>query len=98
MTLYLVPRARAYRSEEELAAATDCMPAVAAAMPGDVRWIRSYLVAEEDGTFSAYCLYEADDPEAVRRHSETLLLPTDAIKPVVKTAVGAPDPEPVAVV
>ena len=92
MPLFLVPRTRAYLSEEELAAAADCLPAVAAAMPDDLRWIRSYVVAEEDGTFSAYCLYEADDPEAVRRHSEALLLPTDAIKPIVATS----DPETLA--
>ena len=93
-----MPRTRAYLSEEELAAAADCLPAVAAAMPADIRWIRSYVVAEEDGTYSAYCVYESEDPDAVRRHSEALMLPTDAIKPVVATTVNAPDPEPVATV
>jgi len=61
--LYLVPRTRAWLSEEELAAATDCLPAVNDAMNGDVRWIRSYVVAEDDGTFSAFCVYEASGPE-----------------------------------
>ena len=98
VTLYLVPRTRAWLSEEELAAAADCLPAVVGAMPSEIRWIRSYVVAEEDGTFTGYCLYEADDPEAVRRHAEALMLPTDAIKPVVSTSVGAPDPEPVTLV
>ena len=96
MPLYLVPRTRAWLSEEELAAATDCLPAVNDAMRGDVRWIRSYVVAEEDGTFSGYCVYEADDPEVLRRHADALMLPTDAIKPVVATLVLAPDPEPAA--
>ena len=96
MPLYLVPRTLAWLSEEELAAATDCLPAVNDAMNGDVRWIRSYVVAEEDGTFSGYCVYEADDPEVLRRHADALMLPTDAIKPVVATLVLAPDPEPAA--
>ena len=95
MPLYLVPRTRAWRSEEELAAAVDCMPAVTDTIDG-LRWIRSYVVAEEDGTFSGYCVYEADDPETLRRHADALMLPTDAIKPVVSTIVAAPDPEPAA--
>ena len=95
MTLYLVPRTRAWLSEEELAAVTGCLPAVNDAMEGDVRWIRSYIVAEEDGTFSGYCVYEAADPEALRRHADALMLPTDAVKPVAATLVAAPDPEPV---
>lgn len=71
-----------------------CLPSIDEAAEG-VRRIRSYVVAEEDGTFSGYCLYETDDPEALRRHGEALMLPTDAIKPVVATLVAAPDPEPV---
>jgi hypothetical protein len=94
VTLYLVPRTRAWLSEEELAATADCLPAVVGAMPSDIRWIRSYVVAEEDGTFSGYCVYEADDPELLRRHGDAMMLPTDGIKPVVATVVAAPDPEP----
>ena len=94
MPLYLVPRTRAWLSEEEVAAAADCLPAVNDVID-DIRWIRSYVVAEEDGSFSGFCLYEASDAEAVRRHSDAVMLPTDAIKPVVSTTVAAPDPEPV---
>ena len=94
MPLYLVPRTRAWLSEEELAAAADCLPSVAAALPASVRWIRSYVVAEDDGTFTGYCLYETDDVDALRDHADALGLPTDAIKPVVATMVLAPDPEP----
>ena len=96
MPLYLVPRTRAWLSEEELAAATDCLPAVNDTMRDDIRWIRSYVVAEEDGTISGYSVYEASGPEALRRHGEATMLPTDAIKPVVATIVVAPDPEPAA--
>lgn len=68
-----------------------CLPAIDEAAEG-VRRIRSYVVAEEDGTFSGYCIYEADDPAALRRHGDALMLPSDAIKPVVATLVAAPDP------
>ena len=94
MPLYLVPRTRAWLSAEEMAAAADCVPAVNDTIDG-LRWIRSYIVEEEDGTFSGYCVYEADGPETLRRHADALMLPTDAIKPVVATLVVAPDPEPV---
>jgi hypothetical protein len=96
MPLYVVPRTRAWRSEEEVAAATDCLPSVNATLSGDVRWIRSYVVAEDDGSFSAFCVYEATGPEVLRRHADAMGLPTDAIKPVAATIVAAPDPEPVA--
>jgi len=98
MDLYLVPRTRAYLSEEELAAAADCIPAVNESLREHVRWIRSYVVAEDDGTFSAYCVYEAAGPEYLKQHADALMLPTDAIKPVVVTTVAAPDPEPVVLV
>ena len=96
VNLYIVPRTRAWLSEEELAAAADCVPAVNDTLSGDIRWIRSYVVSEEDGTFSAYCIYEATGPEVLRRHADALGLPTDAIKPVARTIVAGPDPEPAA--
>ena len=90
----LGPRTRAWSSEEEVAAATDCLPAVNETLRDDLRWIRSYVVSEDDGTFSAYCVYEASSPETLLRHAEAMRLPTDAIKPVVATIVAARDPEP----
>jgi hypothetical protein len=95
MALYLVPRTRAWETDEELAAMVDCLPAVNDTMSEDIRWIRSYVVREDDGTFSAYCVYDATSPEALLRHADALRLTTDAIKPVVSTIVAAPDPEPV---
>jgi Protein of unknown function (DUF4242) len=93
--MYVVPRTRAWLTEEELGAALDCMPAVEEAVTRDVRWIRSYIVREDDGALSAYCVYEASGPEALIRHAEALRLPTDAIKPVAATVVVQPDPQPV---
>ena len=93
-----MPRTRAWLSEEELAAMADCLPAVNDALADDVRWIRSYVVQEDDGTYSAYCVYEASSPEALRRHADAVGLPTDAIKPITSTLVAAPDPGPIATV
>ena len=90
--MYLVPRTRAWMSEEEVAAATDCLPAVNETLREDIRWIRSYVVSEDDGTFSGYCVYEASSPETLLRHAEAMRLPTDAIKPVFATIVAGPGP------
>ena len=96
MPLYIVPRTSAWLSEEERAAAADCLPAVLEHMEGgDVRFIRSYIVREEDGAFGAFCIYEAASPEAILAHSEGVMLPTDAIKPIEETVISAPDPEPI---
>ena len=73
----------------------ECIPAVNETLREHVRWIRSYVVAEEDGTFSAFCIYEATDPDKLRLHADASMLPADAIKPVTATLVAAPDPEPV---
>ena len=98
MPLYIVPRTRAWLSEEELAASADCLPAVLESMEGgDVRFIRSYIVREEDGTFGAFCIYEATSPEAIVAHSDRVMLPIDAIKPIEETVVSAADPEPIRV-
>jgi hypothetical protein len=92
VTTYLVPRTGVWLSEEEVAAATDCIPAVNDTLREHVRWIRSYVVSEPDGTFSAYCVYEATSAEWLSRHADATGLPPDAIKPVFATVVAAADP------
>jgi hypothetical protein len=93
--LFLVPRTSVWLSEEEVAAAADCIPAVNDTLREHVGWIRSYVVSEPDGTFSAYCVYEATSEEWLERHADATGLPPDAIKPVAATIVAAPDPAPV---
>ena len=38
-------------------------------MSDDVRWIRSYVLDEEDGTVGTVCIYEASSPEAIHKHA-----------------------------
>ncbi len=61
-----------------------------------VRWIRSYVLAEESGEVGTFCVYEADSPEAIRAHAETADLPVDEIVPIADTVIVRPDPAPVA--
>jgi hypothetical protein len=58
----------------------------------DIRWIRSYVIAQEDGTLGTVCVYQASDPEAVRRHAHRVGLLADVILEVADTVINSPDP------
>ena len=88
MDLYLVSRRRAWLSEEELAATADCMPAVLATFDGDIRWVRSYVFVEADGTYSADCVYEATSVERLEAFFEAMMLPADEIRRVDRFAAA----------
>lgn len=60
--------------------------------PDDVSWIRSYLLAEPDGSLGTVCVYQATSPEAVRAHAARAGLPVDEIVAVTETLVVKPDP------
>ena len=61
-----------------------------------IRWIRSYVLEEPDGTVGTVCIYQAASPEAIREHAQRADLPVDEIIPVVDTVLVRPDPEPAA--
>ena len=61
-----------------------------------VRWIRSYVIAEDSGELGTFCVYEADGPEAIRAHAAAADLPVDEIVPIADTVVVRPDPVPAA--
>jgi sporulation protein YlmC with PRC-barrel domain len=64
-------------------------------MEDDVAWIRSYVLAERDGSVGTVCIYQASSPEAIRRHAAAAELPVDEIVAVADTVVVRPDPAPV---
>ena len=66
-------------------------------MADDVRWIRSYVTAEPNGTVGTVCIYQASSPEAIRRHADAADLPVDEIVEAADTVVVRPDPTAVAV-
>lgn len=57
-----------------------------------VRWIRSYVLQEDDGRLGSYCIYEATGPDAIRRHAEASGFSADEIHQVADTVVIRPDP------
>ena len=61
-------------------------------MPDQIRWIRSYVLDEEDGTLGTVCIYQASDEDAIREHASRADLPVDEIIEVADTVVVRDDP------
>jgi DNA-binding CsgD family transcriptional regulator len=58
---------------------------------GDVRWVRSYVLAEPDGQVGTVCHYRASGPEAIREHAKRVEIPVDDIVEVAELVVLLPD-------
>ena len=94
MQQFIILRRSGWRTPEDLEVAAMRSKQVGEEqMPDDVRWIRSYALAEEDGTVGTVCVYQATGPEAIRKHAERADLPADEIIPVADTVIIRPDPE-----
>jgi hypothetical protein len=96
MDTYVVLRRSGFASVEELKDAVERSRVACQGMPDDVRWIRSYVLDEEDGAIGSVCVIEATSPEAIYIHAAKTDLPVDEIVRVSRTAVIQPDPVPVA--
>jgi hypothetical protein len=93
MNTYAIRRKNAWGSPEELEQVAARSKEVADNdFPTDVRWIRSYVIAEDDGSLGTVCIYQATSPEAIRKHAHRVGMPADEILPVADTVVIRPDP------
>lgn len=93
MSLYVIRRPSAWASLQELEAAGAKSAKVAKEqMPGQVRWIRSYVVNEPDGRIGTFCIYEAKDGEAIRDHAKRVGMPGEEFYPVADTVILQNDP------
>jgi uncharacterized protein DUF4242 len=97
METYVIFRRNGWRTAEELREAAERSTAEGERMPDDVRWIRSYVLAETDGSLGTVCIYQATSPEAIRRHAYAATLPVDEIVAVADTVVVRPDAQSVAI-
>ena len=95
METYVILRRGGWRTPEELDKAAARSTAEGERTPDDIRWIRSYVLAEPDGELGTVCVYEASSPEAIRAHAYRAGLPVDEIVAVAGTVVVRPDPKPV---
>lgn len=92
MKVYAITRRGGWESPEQLEAAAQRSTAVGEERPDEVRWIRSYILQEEDGRLGSVCIYEGADADAVRRHARDAELPCDEVVPVADTVVVREDP------
>jgi hypothetical protein len=98
MKTYVILRRNGWRTGDELGEAAAKSTSVGDdEMSSDIRWIRSYVLAEPDGGLGTVCIYQATSPEAIREHAERAGLPADEIIEVADTVIVRPDPEPAAV-
>jgi Protein of unknown function (DUF4242) len=93
MNTYAIRRKQAWHSVEEVQQVAARAKQVADDdFPSDIRWIRSYVLAEDDGTLGSVCIYQASSPEAIRKHAHRVGMPADEIFEVAETVVIRPDP------
>ena len=93
MQLYAIRRPMGWRTPEELQEAAGRSKQVGdEEMPSDIRWIRSYVVEEPDGTLGTICIYLASSPEKIREHASRAGLPVTEIWLIADTVIVRPDP------
>jgi hypothetical protein len=93
MNLYAILRRNGWKTPDDLKAAAGRSKKVGdTEMSSDVRWIRTYVMAEPDGTLGTVCIYEATSPEAIQEHASRAELALSEIRAVVDTVLLRPDP------
>ncbi len=94
---YAIRRRHGWKTPEELqAAAARSRDVGDSEMSSDIRWIRSYVVAEDDGSLGTICIYQASSPEKIREHAARVGMPADEITAIADTVVVRGDPAPAA--
>lgn len=92
METYLIFRRDGWRTADELQEAVRRSTIEGDRMAEDLGWIRTYVIAEADGSLGTVCVFQASSPEAIRRHAYAATLPVDEIVAVADTVVLRPDP------
>jgi hypothetical protein len=94
---YVIVRRGGWRTPDEFHAAAERSTEEADRTPEDIRWIRSYVLAETNGELGTVCIFEASSPEAIRKHAYRAGLPVDEIVAVADTVVVGTDPQPLTI-
>ena len=94
MNTYAILRRSGWRSPGDLEQAAERSRQVGdEQMADDIRWIRSYVLEEGEGSVGTVCIYQATSPAAIQEHASRADLPVDEIIPVADTVLVRPDPE-----
>jgi sporulation protein YlmC with PRC-barrel domain len=93
MDTYVILRRHGWTNADELKAAAERSAHIGDdEMGDDIRWIRSYVLAEEDGGLGTVCIYQASSPEKIREHAQRVGMPADEVIAVADTVLVRPDP------
>ena len=94
MKTYTIRRRAFWKTPEELQATAARSKQIGDEQMSDsVRWIRSYVVQEANGTLGTTCIYQAVDEDAIREHAERVGMPADEIAEVADTVIVREDPK-----
>jgi Protein of unknown function (DUF4242) len=92
MQLFAIRRRSNWKDSAELGITAGVSARVGDEMPGQVRWIRSYVVREANGLLGTVCIYEGASPAAIRDHAKRVGMSADEIVLVEDTVVVRDDP------
>jgi hypothetical protein len=93
MNDYVIFRRNAWPDEAALERAAGRSARVARdELEGQVRWIRSYVYEEADGTLGSVCIYQATDRDVVFEHARRADLACNDVRPIARTVIIEADP------
>jgi thiamine biosynthesis protein ThiC len=90
---YVILRRAGWEDADDLGEAAARSTAEGEEMSDDIRWIRSYVLEEPDGSVGTVCIYQATSEQAIRDHAGAADLPADEIILVADTVIVRPDPD-----
>ena len=93
MKTYIIRRRNAWKNSQELEATAALSLRVGNDEMADrIRWLRSYVVQEADGTLGTVCVYQATNADAIRENTRRVGMPADEITRVAYTVIIRTDP------
>src|SRR5215831_9938851 len=92
MKTYVILRRNGWANPDDAQAAGARSAAEGDKMSDDLRWIRSYVLAEADGSIGTICIYQATSEETIRDHTARADLHLDDVVEVADVVIVRPDP------
>ena len=93
MNLYAILRREGFVDGADLERAAARSSQKGDEMSDDIRWLRTYVLDEENGKLGTVCIYQATSADAIRQHAEQASLPVSEIIPIANTVIVRPDPD-----
>ena len=92
MNTYVIRQRSVGRNRDDLRDVVERSREVGNQMSEHIRWIRSYVVRERDGTVGTVSVYQASSREKICEHAARVGLPVTEIVDVAETMLVRPDP------